>query len=259
MKQKSFLALLALLISLSSCAKKPPVVLPQYAEFVTTRQQDVPDAILEIYGQYTAKVTGKRGGSQFNLLLHPGKHAYLEVLDTAKQLVYVLSVNPETVTLLWAKDGNYIKEPATPQTLNAIAAVPLMPDDLLLIIGGFGLNFKEWQMMKRTSDGWLLQRDSFSTNLELEEKVSLMKIESSMSAPLFVRYGNYKSFGELTLPGNIDFEIPKRQVALSLRIEKCVARDEPISADLFDIKLPADARKLSLEEIYRNKPLIFEH
>src|SRR5262245_39214258 len=97
--------LLALFIPLfSTCAPKK-IQLPEYSEFASIRGKAVPGAIQEIYGRFSATSSGKTARSTFNLLLNPGNNAYLEILNPSGQLIYVLSVDLKTITLLWTSDG----------------------------------------------------------------------------------------------------------------------------------------------------------
>jgi hypothetical protein len=60
------------------------------------------------------------------------------------------------------------------------------------------------------------------------------------------------------LPARIRFEVPTSKISVDLLIEKYVPRDEPSTADLFALKLPPNAQRLSLQSIYHGKPLLLQ-
>lgn len=235
------------------------IQLPEYSSFASERQKAIPGSIQEIYGRFTASASGKTVRSSFNLLLDPGKNAYLEIQDPSGQLIYALSLNPDTLTLLWAKDGSFLEEPADPKSLKAVTGFPLMPDDLLLIIGGYGLDFSKWQMKQIQKDGWELTRGDLLARLFLKEAVSKITVVPQGGAPIIVRYEDYQMMNDRLIPSRIRFELPQNKISLELLVEKYLPRNEPASPDLFTVQLPKGAHLLSLSDIYEGKPLLFEH
>ena len=128
------------------CSTK--VNLPTYPEFTTLRQQAVSTLVMEVYGQYSATASKKTIRASYNLLLDPGESGYLEILDPSKQLLNTFHLPKKRLTVYWPKTGTYVQEPATPENLNAVIGLPLLPDDLLLLLAGSGLNFSEWQAVR---------------------------------------------------------------------------------------------------------------
>lgn len=246
---------MCLLLALAACAK--PIHMPSYDDFVSVRKEVVPATVLEIYGRMTATASGKSAKASFNLLLEPGKNAYLEILGPGQQMTYAFGLNVNQLTLLWAKDKQYITEEATPQNVQKIAGFPVQPDDLLLLIAGYGLNFPEWKAGEPQKDGWILQRAPFSARLAMKDQISRIVISSSTSPEVRVEYSDYARMNDRLVPRTIRMEVPARHTALKLQIDKFLPRDEPASADLFKVPLPPDAKKLSLREIFTGKPLIY--
>lgn len=257
-KLRTFLCtfLLMVLSLLAACTAKK-IQLPEYSEFASIREKAVPQSVQEIYGRFTASSSGKSVRASFNLLLLPGKNGYLEVLDPSSQLIYVLGLNAESITLLWAKDGSYLEEPANAKTVEAILGFPILPDDLLLLMGGFGLDFSKWQVDGVRKDGWDLSRDDFSAQLFLRDNVSKILISSQTGSPLEVRYENYRMINDRFVPTKMRFELPQRKISLDLSVEKYLPRNEPATADLFTVQLPKGAHLLTLSDIYEGKPLLF--
>ena len=252
----SLSALFCLILTAGCLSRR--LQLPPYDEFVGGRPKAVSGSILEIYGRYSATLSGRSGRSHFNLLLDPGKSAYLEIVDPAKQLLYSVSLNREEVSLLWAQDGDYVREKATPQNLNAIAGLPIMADDLLLLVAGFGLNFAEWQRTDDRKNGWHLSRASFSAELTMKDHLSKIVVFSGDSPKVITQYDQYRLVDNKLLPARIRFEVPARKLVLELKVDRYVPRDEAPSPDLFSIDLPENAQHLVLREIYRGKPILFQ-
>jgi hypothetical protein len=252
--------LLFLLSLLAGCAahKQSAGPLPPYPDFVSASAQRLPKGIVEIYGRYAATVSGKTGKSGFNLLLDPGKSAYMEILNPASQLTHAVSLNGRELSLLWADDGSYIEEDATSANLNAIAGLPLMPDDLLFLIAGYGLDFNEWQQDSAGSDGWVLSRKPFVARVTLEENLSKIIIRSADHPTLEINYDEYRNVDNQSLPARIRFRVPSRKLTIEISIDKYEPRDEPSTPDLFALKLPENARRLSLHDIYHGKPLLLQ-
>ncbi len=243
-------------VSLSQCA--PRMRLPEYGEFAILRQQAVSTLVMEVYGRYSAASSGRSLRASYNLLIDPGKSGYLEILDPSKQLLNSVSLTQETLTVFWAKEGTYIQEPSTPENLNAVAGLPLLTDDLLLMLSGTGLNFPEWKAGRTEKDGWNLSRGNFSARLTLKDNISRIQIHSPTGHSLIIMYDDHKETDNRLLPHKIKVEMQNRKQTLELRADKYLFRDEPATLELFSVQLPADARKLSLKEIYHGKPLLLD-
>lgn len=250
------LLLLSLVLFIYGCAARKTHQLPPYEEFVTAREQSTNQPLLEIYGRYSATSSKKTFRSSFNLLLDPGKQGYLEILGPSKQLLFAVSIDPENITLLWARDQNYIQEKSTPETLNAVAGLPLSPDDLLTLIAGSGLHFSGWQMKQPRADGWDLLRPPFSAQLDMQEHIVKIAIKSPGRPELIIKYDDYRMIDNRSIPGTIRFEIPDRKLKLEWKIDKYLPRDQEPSVDLFSVQLSDKAHRVSLKEIYKGKPIL---
>ena len=246
-----------MLILIFACTSKK-IQLPQYTEFVSARQKSVPDAVQEIYGRFAATASGKTVRSTMNLLLEPGKNAYLEILNPSGQLLYSVSLNTKTVTLLWAQDGSYVEEPANSKNLEAILGFPIDPDDLLFLIGGYGLDFSKWQVRELRKDGWDLIREGSSAELHLRETVSRITIQPDNGTTLDTRYEDYQMMNDRMVPRRMKFELPEKKISLELFVEKFLPRSEPVSPDLFSVQFAPNARWIDLRDIYEGKPLLFQ-
>ena len=246
---------LFLLLIVIGCASR--VKLPDYTEFAAGRNSAIPTAVLEIYGRFSASASGKTARASFNMLVQPAKRAYLEILDPSKQQSHAFNMDTKELTLLWSKGGEYIQEPATPQNLQAITGFPVQPDDLMLLMTGYGLNFLEWKQTKALSDGWLLERPPFTAKLSLKQEISTIVIQSGGNPEVRVEYGDYEMVNDRLVPRSIRFDVPDRNISLRLEIDKFLPRDEPATDDLFNVQTPPSARRLSLKEIYAGRPLIY--
>ena len=196
--------------------------------------------------------------ANYNLLIDPGKSGYLEILDPSKQLLNSVSLTQDTLTVLWAKEGTYIQEPATPENLNAAIGIPLLSDDLLLILSGVGLNFSEWNAVRAEKDGWDLARGDFTARLNLKENISKVQIKSQNGRPLTIFYDDFREADTRLLPFETRFELDGSKQSLELKTDKYLFRDEPATSKLFSVQLPSNAQKLSLKEIYHGKPLLLD-
>ncbi|HSE43486.1 MAG TPA: DUF4292 domain-containing protein, partial [Acidobacteriota bacterium] len=221
-------------------------------------QQAVPTLVMEMYGSYSATASKRTLRASYNLLLDPGKAGYLEILDPSKQLLNSVALNRDQITVYWAKNGTYIQEPATAENLNAVVGLALIPDDLLLLLAGSGLNFSEWQAVNVEKDGWKIGRENFTGRLSLKNNISKIQIQSSSTPALNIIYEDYEEIDTRLLPRKMRFEVPERRLALQLRSEKVLFRDEPSKPELFKVQLPSTAQKVTLKEIYRGKPLLLE-
>jgi len=228
-----------------------------YESFVSSYSKKT-DPAVEIYGQYAAEQSNRKVRAKFNLLLDPGERAYVEILDPSDRLMNVLSLSQTRIALLWVKDNSYIQEEATPQNLKAILGLPVNPDDALQLISGQGLQFSAWQQAETFKNGWRLIRGSSSARIIAKENLS--KIETTTNQGKFLtHYENYELLSDKSLPTRIRFELPQRKTNLELRISKYLPRIEESTPDLFEIKVPANARKLDLKDIYRGTPLLMEN
>ena len=159
---------------------------------------------------------------------------------------------------MWAKEGTYIQEPATPENLNAAIGIPLLSDDLLLILSGSGLNFSEWKAIQTEKDGWNLARGDFTARLNLKENISRVQIKYPNAKPLTILYDDFRETDTRLLPYETKFELDGRNQSLDLKADKFLFRDEPATEQLFSVQLPPNAQKLSLKEIYHGTPLLLD-
>lgn len=248
----------ALLFSTIATQCPKHTVLPEYAEFASLRKQAISQLVMEVYGRYSAASSKRSIRANYNLLIDPGKSGYLEILDPSKQLLNSVSLTKDTLTVLWAKEGTYIQEPATPENLNAAIGIPLLSDDLLLILSGSGLNFSEWKAVQSEKDGWSLARGDFTARLNLKENISRVQIKYPNAKPLTILYDDFRETDTRLLPYETKFELDGRNQSLDLKADKFLFRDEPATEQLFSVQLPPNAQKLSLKEIYHGKPLLLD-
>jgi len=243
------------LLLLAGCASQmtPPV---RYPEFIALRQKTLPSGVIEIYGRLSATVSGKTARSRVNLLLDPTKTFYLEITGPDGRLVNAVSLNLDEFSILWTEDKNYIKESSTPENLNAVTGLAIPPDDLLFLLAGLGLNFPSWNLEGTTRNAWDLSRPSFHAQLTMKEEISMISIASAQN--VVIRYDRYRMMDNRSLPARIRFEVPARHIKLEMQIDKWIPRDEPVSAEMFALKLPADAHRLSLHDVYHGKPLLLQ-
>jgi len=246
-----------LLLVLAGCASTGKVSLPAYSEFAAARREAVPSAVLEIYGRFAASASGKSVRASYNMLLQPAKNGYLEILDPSKQQSHAFGLDSSELVLLWSKQAEFIREPASPENLQAITGFPIQPDDLLLLMAGYGLNFSEWKETGSRTDGWSLQRGAFTATLNMKEEISRIRIQSGGNPEVIVEYSDYQMINDRLVPRNINFNVPDRKISLRMQIDKFLPRDEEPTSELFQVQLPPDARRLLLKEIYSGKPLIY--
>jgi hypothetical protein len=245
-----------LLAAAISCSHPGAPAFTDYESFVSSYSKKA-DSIAEIYGQYVAEQSSKRVRAKYNLLLDPGQRAYIEILDPSDRLVNALSLTQQKICLLWAKENAYIQEEATPENLKAIIGLPVNPDDALQLIAGQGLQFSAWQESETIKDGWKLVRGDSSATIKARENLS--QIETKTNQGTFrTYYEKYEFLSDKSFPTRIRFELPERKTIVELRIDKYLPRTEEPTDDLFDLKLPANVKKLVLNEIYHGKPLLFE-
>jgi hypothetical protein len=253
--------LFTILILAISCSRHSPSstspAFVDYESFVSNYSSKT-DAATEIYGQYAAEQSNKKVRAKFNLLLDPGERAYIEILDPSDRLMNVLALSQTRISLLWVKDNSYIDEEANPQNLRAIIGLPVNPDDALQLISGQGLQFSSWQKAETLKNGWKLVRGTSSATVVAKEHLS--KIETTtQQGTLLTSYEKYELLSDKSLPTRIRFELPERNTNLELRISKYLPRSEQTTPDLFEMKVPADAKKLELKDIYRGTPLLMEN
>ena len=105
--------------------------------------------------------------------------------------------------MLWPKDQKYLREKATAENLNAIAGLPVMPDDMLLLIAGYGLNFPEWEAKSARQSGYKLHRSNFDADLAMQTQLSRIDLISNFSPALTIRYQEYKMHDSRALPSRI--------------------------------------------------------
>jgi hypothetical protein len=251
-------AILVIVLAISACSHHSTSPgFTDYNSFVNSYNKQIETPMAEIYGKYAAQQSDRKVRANFNLLLDPGKRAYMEILDPSDRLVHALSLSPTKICLLWAKDNSYLEEEATPENLKAIIGLPVNPDDALQLIAGQGLQFSEWQQAEEIKDGWKLVRGSFSAKIVARENLS--KIETLTNQGSFLtRYDQYQFLDNQSRPTRIRFDVPDRKMSLEIKIDKYEPRNEQPTPDLFDLKVPANGQRVRLNDIYHGKPLLLD-
>lgn len=246
-----------LCLLLASC--RSTIHLPEYNSFADSHSASFgAESFAEVYGSIQAKVNGKSVRASFNLLVVPGQKAYMEIISPEQQLLYAFSLDHEKIVLLWAQEKTYLSTQATAQNLRLVAGISALPDDLLTILSGFGLNFPKWMLQSPAKQGWILSRAPFHAEVTLKESLSRIQVSSPEGNSWSIRYEDYTLENNISLPTRMEIEIPAEKLKITMRIDKYVPRSETPSADLFQVELPAKVTEITLAGAYKGTPILLD-
>jgi hypothetical protein len=166
--------------------------------------------------------------------------------------VFVLAGRAEAATLLFARDGVFVRDVPVSALMDAVVGVALTPPDLLALLGGCGVSARTPSGARSIGTGWV--RVDFPGDIS-----AWFRSEGGGTPSLRVVD---------TRDWRVDYEPPRHEQALRgvltrkggavtvLSFE--VSAPERLTAlpdAAFDVHIPADAKALPLEQLRRHRAL----
>jgi len=206
------------------------------------------------------RVSGSVGGRPMRGRLLAGlaspSSARLEAAAPFGAPIFIFVAHDRDASLLLVRDDRVLPHADAAAVLEAIAGVPLSPSALRTTLTGCGQK-PEPAGARATGDGWMtvpdqdgtlyLNRPSASARWQLAAVV-----HNGGTAPAWrAEYRDYAN----GLPRSVRLtSAPTKRFDLRLELSQ-VELNEPLGADVFQLRVPQTASPITLEELQRSGPL----
>jgi outer membrane lipoprotein-sorting protein len=243
----------------SACSSRPPA-LP------TNGGSPFPDAA-SAYAAATAQcrgvktlsaelaLSGRAGGSKVRGRLlggfaEPGQ-VRLEAPAPFGRPVFVLVIRDGAATLVLNREHRVVKDAPPVALVEALAGVPLGPDELRAAVDGCGLGIADVASGQTYPGGWA-RLEGNGGALWLRQVESQWRIAAAVRGDLELRYDDYQS----GRPATVRLRMTNAESATDITVRLSqVDINVPIDAAAFQVEIPEDAVPMTLEELRRGGPL----
>jgi hypothetical protein len=252
--------------SAAACgARSPRVTLPAGAG---TPFPEFSHAVTEATAECTAvtklsasiKLSGRAGGSKLSARIDAGFAAPAQVrlegfprVSFGGKPFFILVSRGEEATLVMPRDARVLRGAAPAAIVEALAGVPLGPDDLMAIAAGCGLRSATPSSGRSFADGWV-SVEAGETSVFLRQMQGRWRVAGARRGSLSVTYTDFTAGRPLTVQVSTPASGGTAGAELVLRLSQ-IEIDPPLDDRVFEVVVPADAVPLTLEELRRAGPL----
>jgi hypothetical protein len=203
------------------------------------------------------ELSGKAGQTKLRGRIEAGfaapERVRLEALAPFGRPIFILVVNGGSGTLLLPRDKRVLHEASPSAIVEALAGVPLAPDDLRAVVAGCGFSQADAPTGQRFDGGWVSVTAGNSMQW-LRQEQGVWRLFASVRPPLEVRYADFVSGRPTTVRLRRASAAADTAVDLTLRLSQ-VDLNIPLGAEVFQVEVPEDATPLTLDELRRAGPL----
>jgi outer membrane lipoprotein-sorting protein len=244
------------IVSLSSCAPKPPA-LPTgsgtpFPDFAAAYQQATQSCRAVRTLTASLALSGRAGTTKLRGRIDAGfaapARARLEGIAPFGKPVFILVADGRRGTLLLPREDRVLRDAPPDLIVEALAGVPLGPDVLRTVVSGCGVSVGPPSDGRAFPNGWTAV--SLPDGIAyLRKNAGAWEVAASVSGPVTVMYSDYAAGRPSTI--HLRAESPGRPSAdLTLRLSD-VDLNTTLDAKTFEVELPARAVPLTLEELRR--------
>jgi hypothetical protein len=255
-------AVFLVLIAASACAPRlarlPTGTGAPFPDFASTYTQATEPcrgvrtmvAVLSLSGR--AGRTRLRGNIEAGLAA-PGQ-VRLEAPAPFGRPVFILVASKDSATLLLPRDRRVLRDAAPAAIVEALAGVPLDPDQLRGVLAGCGLGSANVTGGRALEGDWVIVDDAAGTTHWLRRLDGAWRLAASAAKGLEVRYEDFSS----GRPGVVRLVRPAGESGvaadISIRLSQ-VDLNVELEASTFEVQIPDDATPMTIEELRRAGPL----
>jgi hypothetical protein len=198
-------------------------------------------------------ISGRAAGQRFRAKLDGGFEAPARVrleLPAPGRSIFVYVATAERATLVFPREGRVLRDAPPADTLEALAGVPLTPDDLRTIVTGCGFAGGQPTGARAFDSRWVAVETGAATNW-LEQEAGTWRLIASIEKGNEVRYSDFVSGRPETI--RLRTTQPP-QTDLTIRLSQ-VDINQPLDAAAFEADVPPGATPMTLEELRQAGPL----
>jgi outer membrane lipoprotein-sorting protein len=200
-------------------------------------------------------ISGRAGRSRFRANVDAGFEApgrvRLELPAPGKPL-FTFVANGGESTLVLPREGRVLRNAPPAATLDALAGVPLEPDQLREIVAGCGFASGQPTKGQAFEGGWASIAIGDATNW-LRQTNGAWRIAAATRGPVDVRYDNFVGGRPSTIRLRTSPTEENAASDLTIRLSQ-VDVNQPLGPDVFRVEIPAGAKPLTLDELREAGP-----
>jgi hypothetical protein len=200
-------------------------------------------------------VSGRAAGRRFpRASLDVGFEAPSNIrleLPAPGQPLFIYVASGDRATLLLPRDRRVLRDAPPAATLDALAGIPLAPDQLRSIVAGCGFGAGQAGAGRAFERGWA-SVDVGDAVTYLQQIDGRWQVIAATRGAIEVRYADYAG----GVPSTVRIRTPGAAAAtdLTMRLTQ-VDTNETLSPDVFRIDVPSDASPMTLDELRQAGPL----
>jgi hypothetical protein len=201
-------------------------------------------------------ISGRAGSQRFRARLDGGFEAparvRLEFPAPGRPLFTYVAVGDQA-TLVLPREGRVLRNAPPAATLEALAGVPIGPEDLRTIVAGCGFAASDLARGRAFDRGWLAI-DAGSDTIWLQRVDAAWRLAAALRGPIEVRYADFAAGRPATIRLRTAAAGGAHITDLTIRLSQ-VDLNEPLERAVFEVEVAPDATPMTLAELREAGPL----
>jgi hypothetical protein len=261
-KQKAPRALCVVLVAASGCAPRlaplPAGIGTPVSDHTSAYAQatDQCRAVRTLVGVMTLSGRAGRSRMRGNVevgLAAPGSARLEAPGPFGSRPIFVFTARDDSATLVLPRDRRVLRDARPEAVVEALAGVPLGPDDLRAALAGCGLGSGAATNGRAFDSNWIAV-DAGSATQWLRQIGGSWRVVASVRGPLDIRYSEFASGRPSVVRIRRTRDGAGTDADLAIRLSQ-VDINVPLEPAVFDLDVPPDATPMTLEELRQAGPL----
>jgi hypothetical protein len=208
-------------------------------------------------------ISGHVGRSRFRAKIDAGFEAPAKLrldLPAPGKSIFQFVATGNDATLVFPRDERVLRHTPPAATLEALAGVPLGPEELRSIVAGCGFGSAQPTAGKSFGESWAAVDVAGATNW-LQQTEGRWRLAAASRGPVEVRYSDFASGRPATIrlrtsgEKKVDREVASDvETDLTIRLSQ-VDVNQTIAPEAFEVEIPAGATPMTLDELRQAGPL----
>jgi len=205
-------------------------------------------------------ISGRAGNHRLRATIDAGFEAPARVrleLPAPGKPIFTYVADAQQATLLLPREARVLQNAPPAETLEALAGVPLGPEDLRTIIAGCGFARGDAASGRAYDRGWVAIETGEATSW-LQQTAGAWQLTAAVRGAVDVRYADFRDGRPATIQlratpaASTGTTVPA--TTLTIRLSQ-VDVNEPLGADVFRVAVPPDAEAMTLQQLREAGPL----
>jgi hypothetical protein len=201
-------------------------------------------------------ISGRAGRQRFRAKIDAGFAAPARIrleLPAPGKPIFTFVATGDDATLVFPRDARVLRGAPASATLEALAGVPIGPQDLGAILAGCSFSSNAPTSGRAFPGGWAAV-DAGNATKWLQQVDGSWRLVAASRGPVEVRYADFAGGRPSTIRLRTSPEAGQPASDLTIRLSQ-VDVNEPLGDEVFQVDVPSDARPMTLEELRQAGPL----